>query len=424
VVVVALAAVALAALGLHVGRSVPSSAEATTPTTVGPTHAPGATTVAGTGTPGYAGTIQRATGAPLNAPAGIAEDAAGDLFIADAGACRVVEVPAHDGTQFGRTVKAGTLVTLTGGACTAPGAQPPTAVAVDAAGDLFVASGPGDRVEELQAHDGTAFGRAVTTGHPVDVAGTGSPGYSGDGGAATAAHLDDPTGLAVDAAGDVFISDTANSRVRMVPADDGAHFDTTMEAGHIYTVAGNGLTGSSGDGGPAGQAEVWDPGALALDAAGDLFIADQGNRSIRVLTTHAGTFFGVSVGADDVGTVAGQGSYGPYLVDGLAAVGDTGEVNFPTGLVVDRGGDLYVADGAMHVIRYVAAGSAQLRGQPTTAGSLYTAAGAFAVGSLRDRTTWVQTQLDDPTGLALTPGGRLVYSDSGVDVVRELPLGT
>ena len=91
-----------------------------------------------------------------------------------------------------------------------------------------------------------------------------------------------------------------------------------MQAGHIYTVAGNGLSGSAADGGPAGQAELWDPGALAVDASGDLFIADQGNRTIRVLTTQAGTFFGVTLGADDVGTVAGEGSYGPYLVDGLA----------------------------------------------------------------------------------------------------------
>ncbi len=424
VVVGVLAAVALAVVGLHGARSVPSPAAAATPAAVDPAHAPGAATRAGTGVPGYVGSARPATAVPLNAPAGIAEDGIGDLFIADAGACRVEEIPAHNSTRFGRAMKAGTLVTLVGGACTSAGAPPPTAVAVDTAGNLFVVSGPGNRVEELPAHDGTAFGKATTAGRLVDLAGTGTPGYSGDGGAATGAQLDDPTGLAVDGTGDVFIADTANSRVRVVPAGDGTHFGTAMQAGHIYTVAGNGLSGSSGDGGPAGQAELWDPGALAVDAAGDVFVADQGNRSIRILTTHAGTFFGVALGADDVGTVAGQGSYGPYLVDGLPAVGDTGEINFPTGLAVDSGGGLYIADGAMHAIRYLAAGTGELRGQATTAGSLYTAAGAFAVGSLRDRTTWVQTRLDQPTGVALTPGGRLVYSDSGADVVRELPLGT
>ena len=292
------------------------------------------------------------------------------------------------------------------------------------AGDLFIAYGSANRVEELPAHNGTAFGKPTTAGRLVDVAGTGTPGFSGDGGPATTSTVDDPTGVAVDAAGDVFIADTANCRVRMVAASDGTHFGVAMQVGHIYTVAGNGLSGSSGDGGPAGQAEVWDPGALAVDSDGDLYIADQGNRTIRVLTTHAGTFFGVALGADDVGTVAGEGSYGPYLIDGLPAVGDTAEINFPSGLAVDGAGDLYIADGDMHTIRLVAAGTALFRGKSTIPDAMYTAAGALAVGPLRDQTSWVQTRLDDPTGLALTPGGRLVYSDSGADVVRELPAGT
>jgi DNA-binding beta-propeller fold protein YncE len=417
--------VALVVVGLHLDRSNLSPAAAATPGAVSPADAPGATTLAGTGTPGQPGPVRTATEAPLSSPAGIAEDTAGDLFIADAGACRVEEVAAHDGTGFGRHLVGGTLVTVAGGSCTTSGAPPsPTAVAVDAAGDLFVASGPGDRVEEVPTADGTHFGVPMEAGHVYTVAGDGRSGSSGDGGRATAARLDDPTGVAVDGSGDLFIADTADDRVRMVPDADRTHFGVAMQDGHIYTVAGDGLTGSSGDGGPADQARLWDPGALAVDGAGDVYIADQGNRSIRVLTTHAGTFFGVGLGSDDLGTVAGEGSYGPYLVDGLPAVGDTGELNFPTGLALDRSGDLYVADGDMHAIRYLAAGTTAFRGQSTTVGSLYTAAGAYAVGSLRDRTTWVQTRLGDPTGLAVSPAGRLVYSDSAADVVRELPAGT
>ena len=118
---------------------------------------------------------------------------------------------------FGLAMKAGAPVTLAGGPCSS--AHPsPTAVAVDSAGDLFIAYGSANRVEELPAHNGTAFGKPTTAGQLVDVAGTGTPGFSGDGGPATTSQLDDPTGVAVDAAGDVFIADTANCRVRMVAA--------------------------------------------------------------------------------------------------------------------------------------------------------------------------------------------------------------
>jgi DNA-binding beta-propeller fold protein YncE len=408
--VATVAVVGAVVLGLHLA-AVASSAAAATPVA----QSPGAQTLAGTGAPGPR--------LSLDAPAGIAEDAAGDLFIADAGGCRVVELPAHDGHSYGRALTAGTPVTLAGGTCSS--AHPsPTAMAVDTAGDLFIAYGPANRVEELPARSGTAFGQAIAAGRLVDVAGTGTPGFSGDGGPAAVSTVDDPTGVATDGAGDVFVGDTANGRVRMVAASDGTHFGVAMQEGHIYTVAGNGLSGSSGDGGPARQAELWDPGALAVDSSGDLFIADQGNRTIRVLTTRAGTFFGVSLGADDVGTVAGEGSYGPYLIDGLPAVGDTAEINFPSGLAFDARGDLYIADGDMQVIRMVAAGTAVFRGKPTIPDAMYTAAGAFGVGPLRDQTSWVRTRLDDPTGVAVSPAGRLVYSDSVADVVRELPAAT
>ena len=145
---VTVAVLAAVVVGLH-PAALPSSAAAATPVAV--TRAPGAQTLAGTGAPG-----PRLT---LDAPAGIAEDTAGNLFIADAGGCRVVEVPADDGHTYGRALNAGAPVTLAGGTCSS--AHPsPTAVAVDTAGDLFIAYGPANRVEELPAHSGTAFGKA------------------------------------------------------------------------------------------------------------------------------------------------------------------------------------------------------------------------------------------------------------------------
>jgi hypothetical protein len=391
----------------------------------GPAHAPGATTLAGTGSPGSAGIGRMAASAQLDAPVAVAEDRSGDLFIADAGSCRVQEVPARTGIAFGLHLRAGILTTLAGGSCGTTHPEP-SALAIDTSGDLFVAFGPAARVDELPVRTATVSGRRVTAGTLVGVAGTGTPGDAGGGGGpADRSQLDDPTGLAVDTDGDVLIGDTGNCRVAMVAADDGTHFGVTMVGGHLYTVAGTETCGSTGDGGPALQAELWDPGALAVDAGGDVLVADQGNRTIRELAAHTGTFFGVALAADHLGTVAGEGSYGPYLQDGLSALGETAEINFPTGLVVDPAGDLYIADGSMHALRFVPAVATTLRGKAADADAMYLAAGALSSGGiLDDQTSWVQTRMIDPTGLTLSPRGQLIYADGQADVVRELPPGT
>ena len=131
----------------------------------------------------------------------------------------------------------------------------------------------------------------------------------------------------------------------------------------------------------------------------------------------------MTVAADHLGTVAGEGSYGPYLVDGLSAVGETAELNFPTALAVDGQGNLSIADGAMHAIRVVPAVTTTLLGKKVTADNLYTAAGAMGTGGLRDGTSWIQTRLLQPAGLTLSTDGALIYSDSQANVVRQLPVG-
>jgi hypothetical protein len=412
-VVVAVVFVVAVVVGLLVSGGSPQSAPPARLAADPYARAPGATTRAGTGSPGFAGDGQPAVRAELDAPTGVVEDRSGDLFIADTDNCRVREVPARSGTSFGIRVQVGHIVTIAGGPCSDPTRNPePVALALDPAGDLFIAFPSAARVEELAA-----------TGTPTTVAGTGVAGFAGDGGPARRSQLDDPTGLAVDAAGDLLIADTGNCRVRLVAASDGTRFGVPVVRGDIDTVAGNGICGSAGDGGQATDAEVWDPGALALDVSGDLFVADQGNRTIRELAARTGTFYGVPITAGHLGTVAGDGSYGPYLVDGLSAQGIAAELNFPTGIAVDSRGNLYIADGAMHAIRFVPAVATTLLGKPAQAGDMYTAAGAVSTGSLHDDTTWVQTRLLQPAGLTMSPAGALIYSDSQADVVRELPAG-
>ena len=131
---------------------------------------------------------------------------------------------------------------------------------------------------------GTFYGQPMTAGDIYTVAGTGTAGFSGDGGPATAAELDNPDGVAVDRAGNLVIADTYNNRVRVVAASTGTFYGQAMTAGDIYTVAGNGTGGYAGDGGPAVAAELDSPQGVAVDRAGELVIGDGGNARVRLVS--------------------------------------------------------------------------------------------------------------------------------------------
>ena len=267
------------------------------------------TVVAGNGVAGYSGDGGQATAAELNAPMGLAVDAAGDLFIADSGNNRIREVSA--GTHVITTV-AGTGVGLyggDGGQATAAELNAPAGVALDSAGDLFIADTGNQRIREVA-------GGTIST-----VAGNGTAGYAGDGGQATGAELNSPAGVAVDSAGDLYIADTSNQRIRKVAAGTQV----------ISTLSGNGISGYAGDGGLAAAAQLDAPRGLAVDSAGDLFIADQANNCIREVIASSGV----------MATVAGNGTAG-YSGDGGQAV--LAELSAPANIAVDAGGNLFIAD--------------------------------------------------------------------------------
>ncbi len=352
----------------------------------------------------------------LDMPGGLALDAAGDLFVADTGHCRVLVVPAAPGTRYGVRLRTGHVTTVAGGSCAGAHAiGQPTGVAVDAQGDLFVAEETAQRVQEVRPRGPTG---AVT------VAGTGQAGYSGDGLAATFSELDQPTSVALDASGDLFIADTANCRVRVVPAHDGTVFGQAVTAGHLFTAAGTGICGSQGQGGPVAAAQLWNPVAVAVDPAGDLLVADGGDQSVLLAAAHGGTFFGTTVGAGDLGVVVGgTGSYGPYLADGLSATGPTAELNDPRGLALGPTGALFVTDGFMHALRVVPSSTGTELGRTLRGGALYTAAGALPVTSRAgagDGTRWVLTHLGTPVGVAVSAGGTVYVADAALDAVRAI----
>ena len=222
-----------------------------------------------------------------------------------------------------------------GGAPTAAFINQPYSVAVDSAGDVFIADYDGQRIREINHATGL-----ITT-----VAGDGTAGFAGDGGQATAAQLDYPRAVAVDAAGNVYIADTSDERIRKI----------NMATGVITTVAGNGSVGFSGDGGPATAAELDFPEALTVDTAGDIFIADTDNQRIREVNAVTG----------NITTVAGNGTAG-YNGDSQAAT--AAELNYPDGVAVDSSGNVYIADSSNYRIRKVNT-AARLAPSPATAPS-------------------------------------------------------
>ena len=215
-------------------------------------------------------------------------------MIADTGNSRIRVVAASTGTFYGQAMTAGDIYTVAGNGTAGFSGDGGPATSAELDGPHGRGGGrrgqPGDRrhgnnrIRVVAARTGTFYGQAMTAGDIYTVAGNGTGGFSGDGGPATSAELDAPDGVAVDAAGNLLIADTVNKRVRVVAASTGTFYGQAMTAGDIYTVAGNGTGGFSGDGGPATSAELDAPGGVAVDAAGNLLIADTYNHRIRVVT--------------------------------------------------------------------------------------------------------------------------------------------
>ncbi|MEA2874723.1 MAG: hypothetical protein QOH67_5081 [Hyphomicrobiales bacterium] len=265
-----------------------------------------------------------------------------------------------------------------GGSAINAGLNDPNGVAVDAAGNLYIAEYLGERVRKV-----------ATNGTITTVAGTGVLGFSGDGGPATMASLNGPFRVALDRAGNLYVSDNGNHRVRKVTSD-----------GTIITVAGNGSANSSGDGGPATDAAIGAPGDLALDVAGNLFIASPafgGDFSANVIrkVTPGGL----------ITTVAGNGIAG-YSGDGGLATGAA--LNAPEGLAIDSTGNLFIADQINQRIRKV------------SNGIIETVAGNGTAGYSGDGGPAISAELSGPAGMSFDAAGNLYIADRDNNRVRVL----
>ena len=377
---------------------------------------------------GRAGSALCCVGRPATAgqidPLAVAVDRAGNTLIA---ASQVAVAAASTGTFYGRAMTAGDLYTVAGngtagfsgdgGPATGAEIDSPEGLTVDAASNVVLADTFNNRIRVVAGKTGTFYGRPMTAGDIYTVAGDGSAGFSGDGGPATDAELSRPTGVAVDGAGNLVIADQDNNRVRVVAAKTGSFYGQAMTAGDIYTVAGTGIGGFSGDGGPATSAEVSFPAGVAVDGSGNLVIADQENQRIRVVAAKTGTFYGQAMTAHHIYTVAGDGTEG-FSGDGGPAT--RAKLNAPTGVTADGTGNLVIADLDNNRVRVVAVATGTFYGQPMTAGDIYTVAGDGSAGFSGDGGPGTQAELDNPNGVTVAGSGALMISDGANSRIREL----
>lgn len=336
-------------------------------------------TMAGNGFRAYSGDGSAAVNAQI-APSGMALDASGDIVTAERDNDALRKVSAATGAIQSLSGDFASSDCGDGVGNPTTHAGDPVGVAIDASGDIFYSSPQSDSVCEISA----------ATGNIATIAGAaGQVGYSGDGGLATSATLNGPQQLALDNAGNLYIADAGNNVIREVVAATGV----------IETVAGTGTAGFAGDGGAATAAELHNPLGVTVDGAGNVYIADTNNQVIREVAKATGS----------ITTVAGTGAEGGYAGDGSVAT--AAKLGLPSDVAVDSAGNIFITDSANGAIREVFASTGiieTLTGFGSTVSRTFAGAAAGLV-------------LYPPlNGIAVDPGGNVYFADGYANVIRKI----
>ena len=359
------------------------------------------TVVAGNGTRGYAGDGGPATSAALSNPGGVFVDASGNIFIADTDNCLIREVSGGTISTVAGNTALGCGYSGDGGPATSAQLFDPLGIFVDASGNIFIADTDNCLIRKVS-------GSTISTvaGNPALPCG-----YTGDGGPATAAQLDEPFGVFVDGSGNIFIADTGNSAIRVVNPGTApvTIAGIAIPAGDIQSVAGNGnacvvanppTPPQCGDTGAATSAQLNGPGAVFVDSVGDIFIADTNDLAIREVAAST---------TNIITTVVGTIGVAGYSANGTSAT--SADLNYPSAVIVDSAGDIFIADTFNYVIREV------------TAGAIQTAMGNNTLAYSGDGGPALNAELNAPGTVAADAAGNIYIADSSNSVIRVLNTG-
>lgn len=327
-------------------------------------------TVAGTGSATFGGDGGPATIAQFSTPQGTAVDSSGNIYMADSSHHRIRKIDTSGNiSTYAGTGTAG--LTGDGGPATSARINTPLGIFVDSSDNLYIADGNNSRIRKVD-----------TSGNISTVVGT-SAGFSGDNGLATSAQINSPFGVGVDSAGNIYIGDTGNQRIRKV--------DTS---GTITTFAGTGSAGNGGDGGAATSAQINTPMQVVADGSGNIYITDYGNSRIRKIDTN-----GIITAFAGTGVSGYSGDNGPAT---------SAQLNSPRSIAIDSSGNLYIADSSNSRIRKV-----------TPGGTITTVAGTSS-GFSGDNGPATSAQLASPQGVAVSAAGLVYISDTSNRRVRRV----
>ena len=334
-------------------------------------------TIGGVGTSSFSGDGGLAISAELAQPVSVARDASGNIYISDQGNHRIRKITFSTGNISTIAGSSTSGFSGDGGAATSAQLNYPAGIALDGSGNIYIADQGNQRIRKITA----------STGVISTIAGTGTAGFSGDGGAASSAQLNNPVAIAIDGSGNIYISDQYNQRIRKI----------TASTGNISTIAGTGTYSYSGDGGAATSATFQNPAGIEVDASGNIYIADLFSHVIRKITASTGV----------ISKVAGSGTAG-YSGDGAAAT--SANLNYPTDIAIDDSGHLYIAVQYSHRIRKVNA----------LTGNISTVIGTGSAGYSGDGGLATSAQVNYPTGVTSDGGGNLYVADRENHRIRFL----
>ncbi len=335
-------------------------------------------TVAGTGTYGYTGDGGKADTATLHNPYGVVTDGSGNIYFTDNTVNVIRKITKATGIIT--TIAGNGLNGFVDGTGTSASFDGPQGIAIDAAGNLYVADGVNQRIRKI----------AVGTNVVSTIAGTGTAGYTGNNSTASGAELNYPSGVALDAAGNIYIADNANNVIRKIAASNGI----------ITTVVGTGASGFSGDGSNATAAVLAAPTNITFDKAGNMYIVDYGNQRIRK----------VAVSTNIISTIAGTGVAG-YTGNGIFATAS--QLYNPYGVAVDTIGNVYITDAANNMIRKI--------GTDDTLRDM-AGFGQYANGFNGDHIEATSAELNNPLGITLDKSGNIFFLDQNNYRLREINL--